>query len=112
MTTLKLLAALPQEHNSNGLDDKIAERMHADPTELHVVVMLLDCRKSEIDHDAGGIIAKARIRRAEPITLSEDREKAALLLRRAMESRTGQTVLPIDMEDDLRAILGDDPDSR
>lgn len=42
-------------------------------------------------------------------TLSDqDKDLAAKMLRRALERRTGKTVLPFDLEEDLRAAFGDD----
>ena len=50
----------------------------------------------------------ARIRRIEPI--KADRDQVAKIMRRALEERTGKTVLPFDLEEDMRAAFeGIDP---
>lgn len=98
-----LSAKLPKG-NGNGLAD-IAGDLVTTPGKLHVVVALIDCSKVTEDIDAGDKIPTARIRRIEVID-GQDKELAQRMLRRAMEERTGQTVLPMDLEDDLRAAFG------
>ena len=54
------------------------------------------------------MVPTARIRRIEWI--KSDKDQVALILRRAMEERTGKTVLPFDLEEDMRAAFqGIDP---
>lgn len=104
----KLAAALPKG-NGNGLA-ALAPELIAEPHRVHVVVALIDCKKVTIDADTGDSEATARIRRVEVIP-AEDRELAGNLLRRAFERRTGQTVLPFDLEEDVIAAFGDQPES-
>ena len=56
--------------------------------------------------DTGDITPTARIRRIEAIR--GDRDLVAKVMRRAMEERTGKTVLPFDLEEDMRSAFGED----
>lgn len=105
----KLASSLPAGEG-NGLD-AIATELIEDPHDIHVVVALVDCKKTTTDYDSGDVIPTARIRRVEPID-ADDKDLAAKMLRRALERRTGKTVLPFDLEEDLRAAFGNfDPNT-
>lgn len=99
----KLASGLPKG-DGNGLDALARELVDA-PHNVQVVVALIDCKKITTDNDDGTIEPTARIRRIEAITES-DKELAAKMLRRALEKRTGKTVLPFDLEEDMRAAFG------
>jgi ribosome maturation protein Sdo1 len=102
----KLASALPKGE-SNGLE-ALARELIDSPSSVHVVVALVDCKRVTTDMDSGDIEATARIRRIEWI--KADKDQVALILRRAMEERTGKTVLPFDLEEDMRAAFqGIDP---
>jgi hypothetical protein len=105
----KLNAQLPKGEG-NGLA-AIARRFIDTPHEVQVAIVLLACKKVTTDHDSGEMEPFARIRRIEPIDEAGDREVAAKMLRRALERRTGKTVLPFDLEEDLRAALNADPET-
>lgn len=98
----KIAGRLPQG-DANGMDS-LARQLIDDPHEVHVLVVLVDCKKTTTDNDTGDVEATARIRRIEPI-LDDDKDLAAKMLRRAMELRTGKVVLPFDMEEDMRALF-------
>ena len=105
----KLSSALPGG-DANGLT-AIARPLIDNPHEVHVIIALVDCKASKIDHDKGDIVPTARIRRVEVIG-KHDRQLAQTMMRRALEARTGKTVLPFDLEEDLRAAFGRiDPDT-
>lgn len=105
----KLNGALPKGE-SNGLDG-IARMLIDEPHRVHVVIALIDCKKTTTDNDSGDVEATARIRRIEAVT-GDDLSLAATILRRALETRTGQTVLPFDLEEDMRALFRNvDPDT-
>ena len=99
----KLASGLPKG-DGNGLDS-LARNLIDSPHDVHVVVALVDCRKITTDNDSGEIEPTARIRRIEAIT-EDDNDLAAKMLRRALEKRTGKTVLPFDLEEDMRAAFG------
>ena len=105
----KLASGLPKG-DGNGLD-ALARDLIDSPHEIHVVVALVDCKKITTDNDDGTVEPTARIRRIEVIS-EGDKDLAAKMLRRALEKRTGKTVLPFDLEEDLRAAFGGiDPDT-
>jgi hypothetical protein len=99
----KLASGLPSG-DGNGLA-AIERDLIDTPHNIHVVVALVDCKKTSTDNDTGEIVATARIRRIEAIT-EDDKELAAKMLRRALERRTGKTVLPFDLEEDMRSAFG------
>ncbi|MDZ7732234.1 MAG: hypothetical protein U5R31_03200 [Acidimicrobiia bacterium] len=68
------------------------------------MVGIVDCKQTTLDHDSGERIPTARIRRIEPID-GDDEELAAKLMRRALERRMGETVLPFETEEDLTDLL-------
>lgn len=103
--------------DANGLGPIVGELVQH-PHRFHVLLTIVDCKKVTTDHDSGAVIPTARIRRVE-VVLPEDLAQAEQLLRRSMERRTGQTVLPMDLEDEITAafarvdprtgeVLGDD----
>lgn len=105
----RLASGLPKGEG-NGLG-AIARALIDEPHRIHVVVALVDCKKITTDNDSGEVEPTARIRRIEVIE-DQDHDLAAKMLRRALERRTGQTVLPFDLEEDLRATFGRvDPDT-
>lgn len=105
----RLAGSLPGG-DANGLI-AIARQLIDNPHEVHVVLALVDCKSSKVDHDNGEIVPTARIRRIEVIG-NQDRDLAQKMMRRALEERTGKTVLPFDLEEDMRAAFGGiDPDT-
>jgi len=104
MAETALGGALPAG-DANGLD-ALAAGLVAEPHRLRAVLVLLDCAKIVQKTDSGERIAVARVRRIEAI-LGEDFGAAERLIRRSLEKRTGQTVLPLDLEDDLRAAFAE-----
>lgn len=113
MPDLSLSGALPAG-DGNGLA-KIAGDLVRNPRKVHVAVMLVDSPKTVINNDTGDAVPVVRIRRVE-VVLRKDLAAAERLLRRAMEDRTGQTVMDMDLEDeiseafkDIEAELGTDP---
>jgi len=99
-----LAGALPAGE-SNGLD-AIARELIETPEKVHVVIALVDCSKITTKTDSGDVIPTARVRRIEAITDPEDGHRMRVLLRREYERRTGKTVLPFDLEEDLRKAFG------
>jgi hypothetical protein len=108
MPDVKLASSTPDGEN-NGLL-ALWEKLVTTPQDLHVVVALVDCKRTTTDNDTGEIVPTARIRRIEPISDGDDGKRLIRLLRRAFEQRTGKAVLPLGLEDDLRAVFGEDVD--
>lgn len=105
----KLASSLPGG-DANGLM-AIARQLIDSPHDVHVVIGIVDCKRITTDNDTGEIVPTARIRRIEVIA-GDDKDVAAKMMRRALETRTGKTVLPFDLEEDLRAAFGRiDPDT-
>jgi len=91
----------------NGLA-AIASELIDNPEKVHVVIALVDCLKTTRLTDSGDVIPTARIRRIEAIKDLSDGRRMRMLLRREWERRTGKTVLPFEMEEEMRSAFGDD----
>lgn len=100
MTDTALGGSLPTG-DANGLN-AIAHLLVANRTQLRPLLVLVDCSAVTEKTDTGTRIATARVRRIEAV-LPQDLGTAEKLMRRALERRTGETVLPLDLEDDLSA---------
>lgn len=105
MSTVKLTSALPKSDEANGLV-AIADELASDPHALHVAVVVLDCAQTTTDTDTGVVTPTARVRRVEIVADDEDKARLRGLAQRALERRTGKTVLPLDLEDELRDAFG------
>jgi hypothetical protein len=99
MSDIKLASALPKGQ-ANGLSP-IVLGLIEDPSRFRVVLAIVDCKSVTTDADTGETVPTARIRRIEAV-LSADLDSARRLMARAMEHRTGRTMLPLDMEDEMR----------
>jgi len=106
----KLAGNLPKGEG-NGLG-ALARKLIDSPHDVHVVIALVDCKKVTTDNDSGEIEPTVRIRRIEVVS-DQDKRHANAMLRRSLETRTGKTVLPFDLEEDLRSAFGGriDPDT-
>lgn len=93
----------------NGLAAISTDLIEA-PNKVHVVIALVDCSKVTTNTDSGDVVPTARIRRIEAIKDPEDGRRMRMLLRREWERRTGKTVLPFEMEEEMRSAFGDDED--
>jgi hypothetical protein len=100
-----LSASLPKGE-ANGLANYA--RLLADyPKKLRVVVALIDCADTDTKHDRDIVVAKARIRRIELITNEDDAKVMERIIQRAVEQRTGATMLPFELEDEVSQALAD-----
>lgn len=86
--------------DANGLGP-IVRTLIDEPHRFHVVLAIVDCKSVTTNNDSGEIIPTARIRRIE-VVLPDDLHAGEQLMRRALEKRSGRTVLPLDLEDDMR----------
>lgn len=98
--SIKLNGTLPRGE-ANGLGP-MAAAMIADPSRYRVVLAIVDCKSITTDADTGDTIPTARIRRAE-VVLDKDLRLARELMARSLENRTGRVMLPVGLEDELRA---------
>jgi hypothetical protein len=99
---MQLSGALPKGDN-DGLSS-VESRLVKKPSGHVVALVILDAKKIEKDVETGEQTAKLKIRRIETI-LQEDVETAVQLIRRSFESRTGETTLPIELENDLKSAM-------
>lgn len=101
---MKLSSKLPKD-NMNGLSE-IAPALQQDPRATHVALVVLNAQKFVEDVDTGEVEPTMRILRIERI-LPQDASTAETMIRRALEARTGQTTLPLDVEDEITRIFKD-----
>lgn len=93
----KLVTQLPKG-STNGLD-VIRRELVENPHSEHIVVGIVDCKKTETDHDDGGEIPHARFRAIEVMTDGIDARTARRLLEIKYAKRTGQDSLTLDQLD-------------
>lgn len=101
----RLSAALPKDPTKNGLN-AIARELLDDPLTRHLVIAVVDCSKITTDTATGARDATVRVLRIEQVH-PDDVTEAERLVRRALEYRSGETVLPIDIEKDLTSWFGE-----
>jgi hypothetical protein len=102
---IKLTGSLPKG-DANGLGPIIGDLVD-DPAALHVVLAIVDTKKITTDADTGEVVPTVRVRRIEAL-LPDDLKAARRLMERALERRTGKTVLPLTLEDDVREAFKDE----
>jgi hypothetical protein len=96
--------------DANGLS-AMAGDLIREPERKRVIIAIVDNPTTKINNVSGDRLATVRICRVEAV-LPDDLGAAEQLMRRALEKRTGQTVLPLDLEDELSAAFAEfDPDA-
>ncbi|UVF61166.1 hypothetical protein SEA_AOKA_43 [Arthrobacter phage Aoka] len=106
----KLSGALPKEYEDDGLG-AINRELIDNPHDTRVVIALVDCKSITKDTDTGLEQATARIIQIEPLTDSDDEDRAREMLLAAQEQRTGRKALPLvdggtgEVDDTAAAIL-------
>jgi|SRR5580693_1378322 hypothetical protein len=120
MPDVKRQSLLPQGEQ-NGLAPiagaLVAEGSGRAPKRLRAVIAIIDTKRVGIESDTGDEWATVRFRRIE-VLLSADLGAAEKLIRRALEARSDQTTLPLELEDEIRQAFDqmanpdspDDPD--
>ena len=88
----KLASALPKDNDLNGLN-ALSRKLVDDPERSHIIVAVIDCSKIETIVDTGDVEPTVRILRVETIN-GADASDAQAMLKRALEKRTGKSVLP------------------
>lgn len=99
----RLASGLPKGPE-NGLD-AIARSLIADPTARRVVIAVVDCSRLTTNTDTDETVATVRVLRVEQVHPGDVAE-AHRLVRRALEHRHGDSVLPLETERDLEAWFG------
>jgi len=101
---VKLAGALPKEYDRNGMD-RLHAQLVGNPERRHVVVIVVDCARTTIDHDGGEELytPTAGVLFAEPITDRDDRTEILEAMARHRAERTGDATLDFDfgVEDPL-----------
>lgn len=93
MATVKLATQLPKvDTQMNGLD-QLAEALIVRPGDPHIIVALVDCAKTEIEHDGGSKTPTVRILQVEALT-RRDAMAAQQMLTRARRDRISRDRTP------------------
>ena len=110
MPDVRGTALLPRGE-ANGFA-AIAAELLREPRRLRAALVVFDCRRGTEDYDSADTVVTLRIRRAE-VLLAVDLGEVEKLVRRALEARTGQQVLPLELEDEISELFREmaDPDS-
>lgn len=110
MANVKTQAVLPKGEE-NGLAP-IAAELQREPRRLRAVLGIIDAKRGNIDYDTDEELITVRFRRVE-VLLVADLDQAEKLIRRSLEHRSGQTTLPLELEDDIRQAFDSmlEPDS-
>lgn len=82
----KMASKLPADH---GLG---ASRLTKEPEATHLVIATVDCKQLLTDLDSGDVEPTVRVLSVEIVNTS-DRSDAQLILKRALEKRTGRAAL-------------------
>jgi hypothetical protein len=101
----KMAGALPKGERLNGLLQVAGDLVTA-PWDVRVAVITFDVQKVTRDIDSGEVVPTIRVRRIEVIDEPSDGNRLRQVLRRAWERRTGEDVLPIELEDELNSAFG------
>lgn len=94
---------------ANGLAGKLRELVD-DPERVHVLIVLADVTKVTQLVESGATVPTLRIRRVEAIADRDDAEQLRRILMREYERRTGQPVLPLELERDVESAFTDAAD--
>ena len=104
MPNVKTNAILPKGEE-NGLADiagvLVAEGSGRAPMRLRAAIVIFDTKRVGIESDTHEEMATVRFRRVE-VLLASDLPTAEKLIRRALETRSGQTTLELELEDEIR----------
>lgn len=85
----KLAPQLPKSEGLYGVNRQLIET----PAHRQVLIVVVDCKKTETDVDTGFTEATARIQSVEPLLDDGDAELALQLLQRAADRRNGRQAL-------------------
>jgi len=101
----KLSSGLPKDPERNGLA-WIGRDLLTNPQNRHLMLAIIDCSRITTDTDTGMREPTARVLRIERVH-PQDVPEVERLVRRALEHRQGDTVLPIDVEREIESWLGE-----
>lgn len=98
----KFSGTLPKG-DANGLN-ALANQLLKNPKGTHIIVGVIDVKTITTDVDTADQQATVRFRRVESIA-PQDADHAVRMMQRAAERRTGATMLPIEIEDELQELM-------
>ena len=104
-------ALLPKGEDASGLL-AIADHLVKDPLRLRAALVVFDAKRGTLDYDADDTVVTVRVRRWE-LVLPQDLDAVQQMIRRALEFRSGQTTLPLELEDEISQLFKSmqEPDS-
>jgi hypothetical protein len=110
MPDVKGTALLPRG-DKNGLA-AVADALLKEPLRTRAALIVFDCKRGTEDYDLADTVLTVRIRRVE-LVLPGDLNAVEQMIRRALEFRSGQTTLDLELEDEIRKAFDAmrDPDS-
>ena len=104
MTELSVSGKLPNGDRAAGLLAQLAELLD-DPKKVRVGIVFYDVASIKTTPETGDRVPTVRLRAFEPITPNDDADEMRNLLVRSVARRTGQEVLPLDLERELKSIF-------
>lgn len=94
--TVKLSGALPKDFDANGVE-RLHSKLVQHPERRHLVVMVVDTARKNIDYTAGGEVTPVMgILFIEPIQESDDIDVITEIMARVRAERTGDATLDFD----------------
>lgn len=93
--------ALLPKGEANGLV-AIAKELRDDPLRLRAALVVFNAKRGTEDYDQSDTLITVRVLRVARL-LPQDLPHAEAMLRRAVEFDSGETTLPLDLEDEIRA---------
>ena len=99
MADVKGTALLPKG-DKNGLS-AIADELLKEPLRLRAALVVFDCKRGTEDYDLSDTVVTVRVRRVEMV-LAQDLGAVEQMIRRALEFRSGQPTLELELEDEIR----------
>ena len=110
MPDIKSNALLPKGE-ANGFV-AIADELRKDPLRLRAALVIFNAKRGTDDYDVQDTVVTVRVLRVARL-LPQDLAQAETMLRRSVEYDSGQTTLPLELEDDIRQAFDSmlEPDS-
>jgi hypothetical protein len=100
MPDIKPTALLPKGE-ANGFVT-IAKELRDDPLKVRAAIVVFNAKRGTEDYDQADTVITIRVLRVARL-LPQDLPHAEAMLRRAVEYDSGETTLPLDLEDEIRA---------
>lgn len=100
MPDIKSTAILPKGE-ANGFV-AIAKELRDEPLKLRAALIVFNAKRGTEDFDQADTVITVRVLRVARL-LPQDLPHAETMLRRAVEFDSGETTLPLDLEDEIRA---------